>query len=149
MAQPVKHFKQKGFTLIELLLAVVIIMVSMLALLSTMILSIKINRTNELRDVGIRITNQTAETLLALPFDDMQLMPNAVGSPHVRVDSDGTQDLDGFPKCTQIIRSGKQTYTIQWDVVAMTSSAVQATVTVSWNNGTTSNRAVIFKQAKP
>ena len=62
----------KGFSLIEMLIAVVIIAFTLLALCSAMVNAISANLGNELRNTAVRLTNQTAEVLLALPIDSIQ-----------------------------------------------------------------------------
>ena len=61
-----------GFSLIEMLIAVVIIALTLLALCSAMANAISANLGNELRNTAVRLTNQTAEVLLALPIDSIQ-----------------------------------------------------------------------------
>ena len=146
MAQ--RAMNNKGFSLIELMIAIVIIMVSMLALLTSMLISTRTNSANELRTIAIRLTNQTAESLLALPFDDTDV---SVGA-HTRVSGSPTQDQKGFPKIQQSVRGYQQTYSIQWTVAPVTgsASALQAVITVSYSlnsapTATLSNTAVIYK----
>ena len=57
-----------GFSLLELMISLVILTVSILALLSLTITSIQANLQNDIRNAAIRLTNQTAEVLLAQPI---------------------------------------------------------------------------------
>ena len=71
----------KGFSLIEMMIALVIMAFTLLALSAAMVNSISVNLENELRNTAIRLTNQTAEVLLALPIDSINscgLTPDSV-----------------------------------------------------------------------
>ena len=61
-----------GFSLIEMMTALVIIALTLLVLSAVLIHAIKINVVNDLRNAAVRLTNQTAEILLALPFDSVR-----------------------------------------------------------------------------
>lgn len=139
---PVRH--SKGFSLIELMIAVVFIMISMLALLNATVMSIQTNLENDVRNTAIRVTNQTAEVLLALKYEDAELND---GSGHVRDGGSVTQDEKGFPPTALNIRGFQQAYTIQWAVATRTSDIKEVTITVTYmhRNTTHTNTAVIYK----
>ncbi len=137
----------KGFSLIELLIAMAIIEVSMLALLTSMLLIQRTNLQNELRNTSIRLTNQTAEALLALPVGDTEM---AVGTTYTRDPSNPNytdQNSKGFPQPIQNVRGYQQQYSITWKVDPYSSgNAVQVTITVSYTyrGQTYTNNAVIY-----
>ncbi len=137
----------KGFSLIELLIAVAIIEISMLALLTSVLLVQRTNLQNELRNTCIRLTNQTAEALLALPAGDSEML---VGTTYIRDVGNPNytdQNLKGFPQPIQSIRGSQQKYSIQWSVAQYSSgNAVQVTITVSYTfrGQTYTNNAVIY-----
>lgn len=145
MVQPVFSNK-KGFTLIELMVAMLIIMVSMLALLTSILTSMSANMGNEIRNTAIRVTNETAEALLALPIDDSEL---SVGVTHVNTFSTGPtgQQVRGFPNPTQNIRVYQVTYTIQWTVSAPTANLKQVNITVTYpyKNQSYTNASLVYK----
>ena len=143
-----------GFTLIELMISVVIIMVSMLALLTAILTSITTNQVNEIRNTSVRVTNLTAESLLALTIDDPELTATLdyatngrIASTHVRSSGDTTQDLKGFPVTVQTVRNYQVTYVIQWEVKQVPNSAKQVSidVTYTYKGKSYSNVSVIYK----
>lgn len=134
----------KGFTLVELMIAVLIIMVSMLALLTAITSSIRTNMNNEIRNAAVRVTNQTAEALLSLPLEDAEL---ATGATHTRVAGDPTQAQKGIPDTTLRMRDFTATYVITWTIAAPTTDLKQINISVSYvlNNTTYTNSAVTYK----
>lgn len=56
--QPTAGFNKKGFTFVEVLVAVVILMVSMVAILDAMVLAVQQNLETYSRDEAIRIAEQ-------------------------------------------------------------------------------------------
>ncbi len=132
MAHPATNCN-KGFTLIEMMIAILIIMASMLALLTAITTAIRTNRTNELRNAAIRITNQTAESLISLPLDDNEL---ATGITHVRIAGDPTQAQKGIPDTTQSVRNYTFTCRIQWSVLASTADLKQINIQVGYDLAT-------------
>lgn len=137
--------RNNGFTLIELLIAVVIIMVSMLALMTSIEISIRTNMDNEIRNFAIRVTNETAEALLALPINDAEL---TVGSAHNNTYTQAQQDR-GFPNPTQSVRAFQQFYTITWDVTAPSDNLrqININVTYTYRNRSFSNSSLIYKHS--
>jgi Tfp pilus assembly protein PilV len=136
----------KGFSLIELMIAVVFIMISMLALLTAIVTSMRTNLENDLRNTAIRLTNQTAEALLALSIDPT-IDPELTDGSHSRIAGNTTQNEKGFPLMTQTVRGSQQLYTIDWAVVSRTTSVKEITITVSYTsrNKPYTNTAVIYK----
>ena len=118
----------KGFSLIELLIAMVIIMVSMLALASSTAVFIRANLENDVRNTATRIANQTGEALYSLPFNDADLAPGV----HNRIAGDPGLSGKGIPDTVQTVRRSRQTYTIQWTVVQMTNEALEVRVSVNY-----------------
>lgn len=143
-----------GFSLIEMMLAMVIIMISMLALLTAVITTQRTNQENDLRNVAVRLTNQTAETLLALPLTDLELTTTLTGTTntrvaaaHARTSGNAAQNGKGFPDTLQTVRKARVTYSIQWDVKEQTSNVREVTVSVSYpfRNQTRTNTSLIYK----
>jgi type IV pilus assembly protein PilV len=60
-----------GFTLLELLVALVIIMISMMALLASINLSISSNMNNELRQHAVGLAEDTLNGIKNMPFDNI------------------------------------------------------------------------------
>jgi len=145
VAQPASNNK-RGFTLIELMIAMLIIMVSMLALLTSILTAMNANVGNEIRNTAIKVTNETAEALLALPIEYAEL---SVGSTHSNTFTTGTtgQQVKGFPDPNQKVRAYQVTYTIQWDVTAPTANLKQIVITVSYSHKGQSytNSSLIYK----
>jgi Tfp pilus assembly protein PilV len=133
----------KGFSLIELMISMVFIMIAMLAMLSSILTVTNANLENDLRNTAIRLTNQTAETVLALSFTDTDLSD----ASHSRTAGDANQDSKGFPPVTQTVRNHRQTYTIQWSVESQSADVKEVTITVgySYRNKNHSNSGVIYK----
>jgi Tfp pilus assembly protein PilV len=136
----------KGFSLIELMIAVVFIMISMLALLTAIVTSMRTNLENDLRNTAIRLTNQTAEALLALSIHPT-IDPELTDEIHHRTAGSTSQNEKGFPLTTQTVRGSQQLYTIDWEVVSRTTNVKEITITVSYTsrNKPHTNAAVIYK----
>jgi prepilin-type N-terminal cleavage/methylation domain-containing protein len=145
VGRPVFNNK-RGFTLIELMIAMVIIMISMLALLTSIVTSMAANTGNEIRNTAIKVTNETAEALLALPIDDAEL---STGTPHTYTVSTWTsgQQARGFPNPTQRIRAFDFTYTITWSVTPPSANLKQISITVaySYKNKDYTNSSLVYK----
>ncbi len=146
--------KNSGFSLIELMVAVVIIMISMLAVLTAILKSTTTNLQNDLRNTAIRITNQTSEALLALPLTDTEVSATLdptgatrIAPAHTRTAGNTTQDLKGLPKTTASIRGVQTTYTITWDVAAPSGNIKQINITVGYTfkNQPLTNTAIFYK----
>lgn len=134
----------KGFSLIEMIVALVILMISMLGLSSVMVNSINANANNEIRNTALRLTNQTAEALFSLPFNDTEV----TAGNHARDDASVAQDSEGFPRRNQRVRETlNQTYNISWAVADTSVSLKTITINVTTTFGyeTFSNEAVIYK----
>jgi len=143
MVAPVRN--NKGFSLVELMIALVILQISLLGLLSGLVNSIAVNLNNELRNTTIRITNQTAEAIHSLDFNDNEV----TAGTHYRVPYSSSQNLKGFPQTVQDIRGGfQQNYNISWAVTDPGTELKQVLITVQYTNPrgeNLSNNAVIYK----
>ena len=145
--------KNKGFSLIELMFAILIIMISMLALLTSIMTSINTNMQNDLRNTGVRLANQTAEALLALPLTDGELSDTLLvndtrlATAHARVAGDTAQGTKGLPNPVYSTRQFQKTYTISWDVKELSPKLKELRVTVSYlyKNVTYSNGSVVYR----
>jgi prepilin-type N-terminal cleavage/methylation domain-containing protein len=134
---------EKGFSLIELLVALVIMMVTMLALLTAILNSMNVNAANDMRNTAIRLTNQTAEALLSVPFEDSLV---SAGS-HERDDADATQTQKGVPLENQAIRKRQVAFDLSWNVLSQTGNVKQITITVAYTikGQAFSNVGVVYK----
>jgi prepilin-type N-terminal cleavage/methylation domain-containing protein len=137
---------KRGFTLIELMIAMLIIMISMLALLTSIVTSMAANTSNEIRNTAIKVTNETAEALLALPIDDAEL---STGTLHTNTPSTwpAGQQVKGFPNPTQRIRAFDITYVITWSVTAPSSNLKQISISVAYSqkNQNYTNSSLVYK----
>ena len=152
-----------GFSLIEMMTALVIIALTLLVLSAVLIHAIQINVSNDLRNAAIRITNQTAEVILALPFDSVRSCgltadPNSANySDGYRYDegnaclNDSPGDYLIYPNPVQTIKGFRQRFNITWDVVKLSDDLRQIIIQVAYkeSNEDHSNRVVIYKDRKP
>lgn len=144
---PVKY--SKGFTLIEMMVAMLIIMVSMIAFLTTISVTMRASLNNDLREVSTIVANQTGEALLALPMTDSEL---SRGVAHVRIQDDATQSSKGLPNTLQTVRGTQTPFTIQWQVISLSTvtnpDSVRVVVSVGYvsNNQTITKDTVLFKR---
>lgn len=148
----------KGFSLVEMLVAVVIIAFTLLALCSAMVNAISANLGNELRNTAVRLTNQTAEVLLALPIDSIQSC-GAIADPHARnyhvsytYDSSNAclgvaTDYQKYPSPVQSVKGFQQSFNIIWDITSLSDDLRQVTITVAYRHREEhfENNAVIYK----
>jgi prepilin-type N-terminal cleavage/methylation domain-containing protein len=150
MLLPIAAPKNKGFSLIEMMISLVIIMISMLALNQMIVVSMNANLTNELRSASVRLTNQTAEALLAIPTTpDAAVDPLLSAGTYTRIANDSHQDSVGLPKIRQTIRGSSTTFGINWTVADNTSTVKQIQITVSYpyKGQTMTNATNIFKHS--
>jgi prepilin-type N-terminal cleavage/methylation domain-containing protein len=150
MIQPKSAPKNKGFSLIEMMISLMIITISMLALNQMIVVSMSANLSNELRSAAVRLTNQTAEALLAIPTTpDAAIDPLLSAGTYTRIANDSHQDSVGLPKIQQTIRGSTTTFGINWTVADNTSTVKQIQITVSYpyKDQTMTNATNIFKHA--
>jgi prepilin-type N-terminal cleavage/methylation domain-containing protein len=152
-----------GFSLIELMTALVIIALTLLVLSAVLIHAIKINVVNDLRNAAIRLTNQTAEVILALPFDSIRScgLTADPASPHYNDSyryengntclNDSPDDYLKYPDPVQTIKGYRQRFNITWDVLVLTEDLRQITINVTYNESNEEhiNSAVLYKHRKP
>jgi len=148
-----------GFSLIEMMTALVIIALTLLVLSSVMIHAIKINMGNDLRDTAVRLTNQTAEILLALPFDAIHSCgltadPNAAHyNASYRYGSGNSclnaypDDYLKYPSPVQTIKGFRQRFNITWEVMSLSKDLRQIIINVTYNESNEDHvhNAVIYK----
>ena len=158
-----------GFSLFELMISLAILTVSILALLSLTITSIQANLQNDIRNASIRLTNQTAEILLAQPIEtlttcglhaepvDINTNP-AAAAPYYTASytysvTNGCLEGAGalysrYPNPVQTIRGTRShSYNITWTVTNLTNDLRQADISVEYfyNGREIRNQAVIYK----
>jgi len=152
-----------GFSLIEMMTALVIIALTLLVLSAVLIHAIKINVVNDLRNAAIRLTNQTAEILLALPFDSIHScgLTADPGAAHYeasyRYDSGNAclnvhpDDYLKYPDPVQTIKGFRQRFNITWDVMSLSKDLRQITINVTYNESNEDHvhNAVIYKHRTP
>lgn len=152
-----------GFSLIEMITALFIIALALLVLSSVLIHAIRINAANDLRNAAIRLTNQTAEVILALPFDSIRSCgltadPDSANySDTYRYDNENSclTDLPGdylkFPNPVQTIKGFRQKFNITWDASALSDDLRQIIISVAYNDSNEGHlhSAVIYKHRKP
>jgi prepilin-type N-terminal cleavage/methylation domain-containing protein len=156
MATNVKN--NRGFSLLEMLIAVVIIAISILALSGVMVNSISANLGNELRNASVRLTNETAEVLLALPLEGIESCgitadPGALNYKAEYSYDDQNECLGAgadylrYPKPLQTVKGFTQGFNITWEVLPLSSALRQITITVTYTNRGEdhTNSAVIYK----
>jgi prepilin-type N-terminal cleavage/methylation domain-containing protein len=152
-----------GFSLVEMMTALVIIALALLVLSAVLIHAIQINVSNDLRNASIRLTNQTAEIILALPFDSVRSCglttdPGCANySDAYRYDNDNTclNDYPGdylkYPNPVQIIKGFRQRFNITWDVLELSNDLKQIIIHVAHQerNENHLHNVVIYKHRKP
>ena len=111
-----KHINKKGFTLIELMVAVVILMISMTAILHSIIQYQRINLENTMRNESMRIVEAQLEQLRSQQF--AQLVPGGPYTP-------GSQPV-------RTIRNVSVAYTVNWTIESISSNSVAIRVNVTW-----------------
>jgi prepilin-type N-terminal cleavage/methylation domain-containing protein len=152
----------KGFSLIELMVAVVIIAVAMLALSSVMINAITVNLGNDLRNTAMRLTQQTAETLLALPIENINscgLTPDKnasnYNSAYTYDNSNICLGIPGeykkYPDPVQSIKGFQQPFNIAWSATTLSDNLRQITISVSYRHRDENHvhDAVVYKHLTP
>ncbi len=102
---------KKGFSLIEALTAISILIISMLAVLNTLVVAIDFNLANVLRDEATGIGEAQMNSLRNTSFGSL-----ASGSTAV----------------TRAVRKLNVTYTVQWTVNNLSTSSKAIQVLVGW-----------------
>jgi prepilin-type N-terminal cleavage/methylation domain-containing protein len=152
-----------GFSLIEMMTALVIIALALLVLSAVLIHAIQINVSNDLRNAAIRLTNQTAEVMLALPFDSVRSCGitadsgSANYSDAYRYDdgntclNDNPGDYLKYPNPVQTIKGFRQRFNITWDVSKLSDDLGQIIIQVAYQESNEGHlhSAVIYKDRKP
>jgi prepilin-type N-terminal cleavage/methylation domain-containing protein len=149
----------RGFSLVEMMIALALIAFTLLAMSAAIVNGITVNLENELRNTAIRLTNQTAEVLLALPIDSIDscgITLNA-DAPYYNASytyDNGntclgpvTDDYKKYPIPKQSIKGFKQNYNATWVVIPLSSNLRQITINVAYmhRGQNHSNNAVIYK----
>jgi prepilin-type N-terminal cleavage/methylation domain-containing protein len=118
-----------GFSIVEMMIALAILSISILALTTVTLTSIKTNLRNDMRNTAIRLTNEKAEELLAQNFADI---------------------ASSGPVATVVpLRGASKTFNVTCTVTKPTDNLRQITITVDydWPGQTPppSNTTVIFR----
>jgi Tfp pilus assembly protein PilV len=101
----------KGFSLVEAMTAVAILIISMLAVLNTLVVAIDFNLANVLRDEAMGIGEAQMNTLRNTSFGSL---------------------ASGSTAMTRSVRKLTVTYTIQWTVNNLSSNSKAIQVLVGW-----------------
>ena len=147
-----------GFSLVEMLIAVVIIAFTLLALSAAMVNSISANLGNELRNTAVRLTNQTAEVLLALPIGSIQSCGATADPLAKKFNASYTYnssnaclgtatDYQKYPNPEQSVKGFQQGFNIIWDITSLSDNLRQVIITVAYRHREEyfENSAVIYK----
>jgi prepilin-type N-terminal cleavage/methylation domain-containing protein len=149
----------KGFSLIEMMVALVVIAFTLLALSGAMVSSVTVSMENELRNAAVRLTNKTAEVLLALPIESTNtcgITPEpGVPNYNASYSYDDTNTCLGvvadeykkYPNPIQSTKGFQQKFNIVWTVSPLNNNLKQITIAVAYkhSNGNHINNAVIYK----
>jgi len=149
----------KGFSLIEMMVALVVIAFTLLALSAAMVSSVTVSMENELRNAAVRLTNQTAEVLLALPVESANTcgitpepsLPNYNSS--YAYDNTNiclgvvVDEYKKYPNPIQSIKGFHQKFNTVWTVSSLNNNLKQITIAVAYkhSNDNHINSAVIYK----
>jgi hypothetical protein len=130
----------------------------MLALSSVMISAITVNLGNDLRNTALRLAQQTAETLLALPIESISscgLTPDKTASNYnaaYTYDNANTclgnpEEYKKYPDPVQSVKSFQQPFNIAWNVTVLSSDLKQITISVSYRHRDENHvhNAVLYK----
>lgn len=151
--------KSKGFSLIEMMVALFITAFTLLALSAALVSSVTVSLENELRSAAVRLTNQTAEILLALPVESINTCgitpePNAPNyDASYTYDNTNTclgtliDEYKKYPNPVQSIKGFHQNFNIVWTVSNLNGNLKQITIAVVYkhSNENHTNNAVIYK----
>lgn len=151
-----------GFSVIEMITALVIIALTLLVLSAVLIHAIQINVANDLRDAAIRLTSQTAEVILVLPFDSIRSCgltadpdsPNFSESYRYTNDNPCINDSPGdylkYPNPVQTIKGFRQKFNITWDAVRINEDLRQVTINIAYKESREDHlhNAVIYRYRK-
>lgn len=126
---PVTKSGARGFTLVEMLIALIILSVAILGMTSLTLTSIRTNLENDKRNAAVRVTTDVAEEQMARDILDV---------------ISGTETRQVSVRGTNVPFVVTRTVTFLNDTT--TGSLLrQVEITVSYDNNTKSNRAVIYK----
>ena len=140
---------QCGFSLIEVLVATAISAVSILGLMAMTVISIKSNQRDDRRNDAVRVTSETAEVLMASPFDEVEDCSLASATPSSP--SCLSEDAELFPDPVQdglvVSDDSDVRYNTSWNVTEISDDLKQVDITVEYSDGTTqqTNEVTIYK----
>jgi len=152
-----------GFSLIEMMTALAVIALSLLVLSATLIHAIKVNVQNDLRDTAVRLTNHTAEVLLAVPFEAIRTC-GVTADPDLEHFSDTYRYDNGnacltvtpddylkYPNPVQTIKGFRQRFNITWEVSSLGENLRQVIINVAYRESNESHvhSAVLYRHRKP
>jgi len=124
MAQPVFLNKRnnKGMTIIEVLIALVILLITSLAMMSTALLAMQTNVINSLRDEAVGIAEARMNELRNTPF------PVSPATNELTAGSDVADST-----VSRTVRAASFTFTRKRTVVNINADTKQVSLTVTWS----------------
>lgn len=123
--------REAGFSLIEMMVALFILSVSILALTSVTITSMKVNLDNDTRNAAVRLTSEVSDDLFAGNFDDLKTL----STPVTR---------------TVRVRGADRDFKVNWTVTSTTATLKQVVITVSYDikGKTFTNQSVVYRPSE-
>jgi len=139
----------KGFSLVELMIALFILAFSLLGFLGVMASSIDSNIKNELRNTGIALTTQVAETLLAQDFDNLAASSSCSLTPHSSSNTCLVSDYTMYPDPGVITVRGLTApiYTVTWSITDLNTNLkeIELTLNYTYRGENFSYQTVVYK----
>ncbi len=149
----------RGFSLVEMIISILIISISFLALSSVMVSAINISLENEFQNTATNLTNQMAEILMIVPYDEIASCgitpdPDApnYNSSYIYDSSNeclGTKNNSylQYPYPEKTMTTIKKKFNIVWNIQVFNNTAMQITIITSYiHNGVShSTQSVIYR----
>ena len=132
MARTFPKKNSSGFSLVEMMVALLILSISILALTSVTLTSIRANMGNDVRNAAVRLTGEITEDLFKEPFDDLV---SSVAPHQTR---------------TVRLRAGDKDFTVRWTVTPTTATLKQIFITVEYTikEKTYTNKSVVYRPSE-
>jgi len=128
---------QRGFSLIEVIFATGILSVSILGLMAMTVTSLKANQRDDRRNDSVRVASETAEVLMAAPFDKVEsceLSASSTPGTTPSVPACLGEDIKLFPDSMQsgriVTNAPGVPYNIRWTVTHLSDDLKQIVITV-------------------
>lgn len=124
--------RHRGFSLVEMMVALVILSISILALTSITLTSMKANVGNDARNAAVRLTGEVTETLFKVPFDDL------------------VSSVDPHETRTVRLRGTDKNFTVSWTVTPTTATLKQIVIKVKYyiKEKPYTNQSVVYRPSE-